>query len=96
VALADKKRARVRHLYLSDERASTWWGTALGVVQAFNTYQHHDSTVRGVGHRAERNMMNVIDGATAKADAKVLAAIADATGDQLRLGRLALTFAGAS
>jgi phage/plasmid-like protein (TIGR03299 family) len=96
ISMADSKRTAVRHLWLNDERASTWWGTALGVVQAFNTYQHHDSTVRGVGHRAERNMLNAIDGTTGKADAKVLGAIAQATAGTDRLAKLATTFAEAS
>jgi len=31
------------------------------VIQAISTYEHHESTVRGVG-RAERNMLKTVTG----------------------------------
>lgn len=68
---AEEKRAMLEHLYRSDYRAAPWVGTALGVVQAFNTYEHHHSTVRGAA-RAERNMLKAIKGDFEQLDHTVL------------------------
>ena len=47
-------------LYWSDPRVSPWAGTAHGVLQAVNTYEHHQGVVRG--ERAERNGLKTITG----------------------------------
>jgi hypothetical protein len=38
-----------------------WTGTAYGVLQAVNTYEHHHRTVRGTP-RPERNMLRTVRG----------------------------------
>ncbi|MCT9929819.1 DUF932 domain-containing protein [Planotetraspora sp. A-T 1434] len=40
---------------------SPWRGTAWGVVQAVNTFTHHEQNVRGAD-RAERNMLRAVTG----------------------------------
>jgi phage/plasmid-like protein (TIGR03299 family) len=94
VTIAARKRDAVTRIAMTDPRASTWFGTALGVVQAFNTYLHHESTVRGVDHRAERNMANALDGSTAKADGEVLDVLARVTGRTDRLMAVAAALEG--
>lgn len=74
--IAENKRDAVVNLWHNDVRVTPWKGTALGVLQAFNTYAHHFGTVRNVT-RPERNFANVLDGTTAQADALVLATVAD-------------------
>ena len=60
-ALAENKRDTIAGLYRNDLRVSPWAGTAYGVIQATNTYEHHESIVRGA-ERAERNMLRTITG----------------------------------
>lgn len=73
--LAENKRNKIVDLYKHDGRVAPWAGTALGVLQAHNTYAHHFATVKGmqggVG-RGLRNMENAINGRTAALDAEVL------------------------
>lgn len=58
---ADNKRVALRRLYKHDLRAAPWTGTAYGVLQAVNTWAHHESTVRG-STRPERNMLRTVTG----------------------------------
>lgn len=67
LTLAENKREALWRLWRHDERVSPWNGTAYGVWQAMNTYRHHEGIVRSAS-RAERNMMNAVDGSTTKAD----------------------------
>ena len=71
LTLADKKRSVLERLYRYDERVAPWAGTAHGVIQAVNTYEHHESTVRG-GQRSERNMLRTITGDFGKVDRNTL------------------------
>lgn len=73
--MADNKRAAIKSLYRHDERASTWKGTAFGVLQAFDTYERHMAIVRGAS-RPERQMSGTIDGTFDALDKRVLAALA--------------------
>jgi len=57
---ADRKWDILTTLYASDPRVSPWAGTAHGVLQAVNTYEHHEGVVRG--ERAERNGLKTING----------------------------------
>lgn len=59
--LADNKRGELNRLWTSDNRVSPWAGTAFGVVQAVNTYVHHEQNVRGAD-RVERNMLKTVKG----------------------------------
>ena len=59
--LAEAKRAALARLYTRDRRVAPWAGTAYGVIQAVNTYEHHENTVRGAS-RAERNMLRTVTG----------------------------------
>lgn len=74
VTLSQNKRDQLALLYAADPRVAPWKGTAFGVLQAFNTYTHHNQTVKGAA-RSERNMSNAITGKTAEADALVLATL---------------------
>jgi len=58
--MADTKRDSLTTLYRADPRVSPWAGTAHGVLQAVNTYEHHEGIVRG--ERAERNGLKTITG----------------------------------
>lgn len=71
VTRMETKRAEVMALYNDDPRVAPWRGTALGVLQAWNTYAHHISGTDE--RRVERNMLNALTGKTEKSDAKVLA-----------------------
>jgi phage/plasmid-like protein (TIGR03299 family) len=61
LTMADVKRAALQRLYDSDARVAPWAGTAHGVLQAVNTYEHHEGIVRG-STRAERNMLKTVNG----------------------------------
>lgn len=61
LTLAQNKRAALERLYSRDDRVAPWAGTAHGVMQAINTYEHHEGTVRGAT-RAERNMLRTVTG----------------------------------
>jgi phage/plasmid-like protein (TIGR03299 family) len=74
-ARAENKQELLRHLYKSDPRVAPWSGTALGVLQAWNTYQHH--YVGNDKSRVERNMLNGITGKTEGQDRQVLSLIDD-------------------
>ncbi len=77
--VATKKRDAIFALYRNDERAATWNGTALGVMQAFNTWNHHESQVRKGTPRVIRNYENVIKGKFAESDNLVLSTLAAIT-----------------
>jgi len=70
VTRAENKRAELVGLYNYDVRVAPWKGSALGVLQAFNTYNHH--IVGNDKNRAERNQMNALMGKTEQSDRKVL------------------------
>jgi phage/plasmid-like protein (TIGR03299 family) len=55
------KRAALSRLWNNDNRVTPWKGTAYGVLQAVNTYSHHEATVQGAS-RPERNMSNAVLG----------------------------------
>ena len=68
---AQDKKETIDHLYKHDPRAEPWTGTALGVLQAVNTYDHHHSHIRGTT-RAERNMLRTVKGDFDAADRSAL------------------------
>jgi len=74
--LAVDKQLQLDSMYRYDSRVSPWRGTAFGVLQAFNTWTHHEQPTRGATIRAERNMLNAINGEGERTDAKVLEVLA--------------------
>jgi phage/plasmid-like protein (TIGR03299 family) len=70
-SMAEKKRAGLQRLWDNDIRVAPWRGTAHGVVQAVNTYVHHEGIVRGVD-RAERNMLRAVTGGVDALDRSTL------------------------
>lgn len=71
---AEHKRAALGRLWRHDARVSPWQNTAYGVIQAVNTYVHHEQTVRGAA-RAERNMTRAVTGAVDQLDRDTLTAL---------------------
>lgn len=69
--LGQNKQDALKRLYNNDNRVSQWKGTALGVIQAVNTWGHHEQTVRGAT-RLERNAHNMLTGGQAKVDDEAL------------------------
>jgi phage/plasmid-like protein (TIGR03299 family) len=72
---ADTKRERIAAMYRNDNRCAPWNGTAYGVLQTLNTWTQHERPTRGDTQRAERNMIETINGSIGKADAEVMTAI---------------------
>jgi phage/plasmid-like protein (TIGR03299 family) len=62
LTMADNKRDSLNKLYRHDNRVAPWAGTAQGVLQAVNTAEHHEGTIRGAT-RTERNMLRTVTGA---------------------------------
>ncbi|MFC5179403.1 DUF932 domain-containing protein [Nocardioides taihuensis] len=67
LTLARNRREALDRLYRRDPRVHPWAGTAHGVLQAVNTWEHHESTVRG-SSRADRNMLRTVTGGFAELD----------------------------
>jgi phage/plasmid-like protein (TIGR03299 family) len=67
----DNQHDALDDLWTADPRVQPWHGTGFGVVQAVNTYRHHEGTVKGMS-RAERNMTNMVTGEWDKLDAATL------------------------
>jgi Domain of unknown function (DUF932) len=67
LTMADNKRSALERLYAHDARVAPWAGTAHGVLQAVNTFEHHEGTIRGTT-RPERNMLRTINGDFAALD----------------------------
>jgi phage/plasmid-like protein (TIGR03299 family) len=59
--MAENKQDTLNRLYRRDLRVAPWAGTAYGVMQAVNTFIHHEGIVRG-SERAERNMLRAVSG----------------------------------
>lgn len=77
------KRDKIETLWTSDERVSPWRGTLLGIHQAWNTFNQHESMVKGVASfggnklqaRVESNQFKVLKGEFEKSDADAMSAI---------------------
>ncbi|UXE05320.1 hypothetical protein SSEA_SKINNY_152 [Mycobacterium phage Skinny] len=78
ITKAENRREALDHYYTVDPMSAPFAGTAFGVVQAVNTYEHHGRSVRGTSRlervydRAIRGDIAASDGATLGALAKVL------------------------
>lgn len=77
--MAERKLSELAYLWANDERVAPWRGTAFGAMQALNTWRQHIATVKNTT-RAERNMGNVMDGTSDKADRSDLALILETVG----------------
>lgn len=75
--IAENKRAAIAQMYIHDPRAAQWQGTALGVLQAFNTWDQQEGNQDG--SKVERQMLNTLNGAVEKFDHLVLNTLADIT-----------------
>ncbi len=72
-ARVENKQELLRHIYSTDPRVAPWKGTALGVLQTWNTYQHHFAG--SDESRVERNMLNGLTGKAEQYDRQVLSLI---------------------
>ncbi len=59
--IALSKHEGLTRLWNHDTRVAPWRGTAFGVMQAVNTFSHHEGIVRGMA-RSERNMLRAVTG----------------------------------
>lgn len=71
----ENKQDVLRDLYKNDPRVAPWKGTALGVFQSWNTYNHH--FFGADNRRVERNMLNGLNGKTEENDKRVLDLLKD-------------------
>ena len=81
VTRAENKQDRLRSLWQSDHRVKPWRNTALGVVQATNTFNHH--FLGTDKKRAERNMLNALNGKTMQDDMDVISIMRDMVGSDV-------------
>jgi len=69
----EKRREAMVGMWNNDPRVSPWNGTALGILQLSNTWQHHNTAItKATAHRVERNMLNTISGKTDENDTHAL------------------------
>lgn len=76
LTLATNKRTALEAMYENDNRVAPWAGTAWGIVQLVNTFEHHGGIIRGAT-RADRNMLRAVNGATEKSDRETFATITE-------------------
>jgi phage/plasmid-like protein (TIGR03299 family) len=80
------QRDQLTGMYRNDMRVAPWAGTAWGVLQAVNTYVHHESTFKG-GNRVERNMDRMVSSSKTESvfalDSGVIQTLATVTGKEL-------------
>lgn len=74
--MAENKRSAMNKLWFHDERVHPWQDTAFGVLQAVNTFTHHEGIVRGAD-RAERNQLRAITGGVDEMDRSTLETLAE-------------------
>jgi phage/plasmid-like protein (TIGR03299 family) len=85
ITIATNKRNALREMYASDERITPWAGTAFGVLQLINTFEHHGKNVRG--ERGERNMLRAVTGEFDRLDSSTIATLTEVL-DGTREGQL--------
>lgn len=73
VSRIENKQERIKDMYRNDPRCAPFMGTALGVIQTFNTFNQH--IVGKDDNRVERNMMNALTGKVHSSDRSVMEAI---------------------
>lgn len=72
---ANRKREMWVEVYTSDPMCAPWKGTAFGVVQTSNTFDHWYTRLNDGTSRSERNTYRVLRGKQAESDRKVVAAL---------------------
>jgi len=78
ISRVENKQERLKEMYKNDPRVAPFTGTALGVLQAFNTYNQH--MVGKDATRAERNMFNALTGKVESSDNEVYKVLVDVVG----------------
>ncbi len=78
ISRVENKQERLKDMYKNDPRVAPFTGTALGVLQAFNTYNQH--MVGKDATRAERNMFNALTGKVESSDNEVYKVLVDVVG----------------
>ena len=83
-ARLENKRDHIETLWTSDARCAPWNGSALGVFQVFNTYRLHiaggaTDKENESEKRFDRNMANLLSGASLQSDKEILDAITAVT-----------------
>lgn len=73
ISKMQNKQDAMRKMYKTDPMVAPWSGTALGVLQAFNTFAHH--SVGNNNTRSQRNALNAINGKIEQADALVISVL---------------------
>ena len=73
ISRIENKQERIKDMYRNDPRVAPFTGTALGVVQAFNTFNQH--VIGKDENRVERNMMNALTGKVFNQDEQVMKVI---------------------
>jgi len=83
LTIAQSTKGELLNLWNEDDRVAPWKGTALGVLQADNTWRHHfqgglpkGSDAEKAAARAERNFERATTGEGAAADRRALALLA--------------------
>ena len=76
LTMATNKHAALKNLIANDQRVQPWAGTAYGVLQAVNTYEHHiASPGKSDAARAESNMNRAVSGGVDTLDRGTLATL---------------------
>ena len=69
----ERRREEMAGMWNGDPRVAPWNGTALGILQLSNTWQHHKTGItKATNHRVEKNMLGAISGKTDAEDLKTL------------------------
>lgn len=76
----DNTRDRMRAMWASDARVAPWKGTAFGVTQLANTYSLHERGTKGSTVRAERNMVELLNGTADRGDDRAARVLANVLG----------------
>jgi phage/plasmid-like protein (TIGR03299 family) len=74
LTIARNEQQALSQLWATDERVTPWTGTAWGVVQAVNTYEHHGKGARGAS-KADRNQLRAVQGKVDAMDRGTLATL---------------------
>lgn len=74
LTIATNKRDVMNRLWNHDERVAPWRGTAHGVLQAVNTWAHHEQSIKG-DDRSGRNMAMTVTGGFDKLDGDTLSTL---------------------